>query len=296
MNKIVLLIYKIIIKLDRKGLIRLRDEDYLKMLYRITFNKKLDLTNPVTFNEKIQWLKLNDRKDIYSIMVDKYEVKKYVERIIGEKYIIPTIGVYNSWEEINFDDLPNQFVIKCTHDSGGLVICTDKNKFDFNSARDKIKKSLKNNFYWASREWPYKNVQPRIIIEKYIEDKNDKELRDYKFFCFNGVYKMMFIASNRQGDGDTYFDFFDRDFNHLPFTNGHPNAPELPHKPNNYEEMIKLAESLSKDIPQVRIDLYEVDGNIYFGEMTFFHWSGFVPFQPSEWDKIIGDWIELPKK
>lgn len=282
--------------MDRNIFFFLNDKIYLKLKFRLKMSKKLNLNNPQTFNEKLQWLKINDRKDIYTIMVDKYEVKNYVSKKIGEEYLIPTIGIYNSFEEINFEKLPNQFVIKCTHDSGGLVICRDKTNLDVKKAKKKINKYLKRKYFYIHREWPYKNVKPRIIIEKYMEDEKDNELRDYKLFCFNGTYKMMFIATNRQGEGDTYFDFFDRDFNHLPFTNGHPNAPKLPHKPHNYKKMIELAEKLSANIPQVRVDFYEVNGKIYFGEMTFFHWSGLVPFEPEKWDIKLGDWIKLPKK
>ena len=285
------------VKLSYMGFFKnVSDEKHLKRMYKAIFNKKLNLSNPLTFNEKLQWLKLNDRKQEYSKMVDKYEVKKYVAKIIGDEYIIPTIGVYNSFDEINFENLPERFVIKSTHDSGGVVICKDKQNFDIKKAKKIIKKSLKRNFYLTSREWPYKSVKPRIIIEQYMKDERDNELRDYKLFCFNGRYKIMFIATNRQGDGDTYFDFFDENFNHLPLKNGHPNAPVPPHKPSNYEKMIELAEKLSTGIPQVRVDFYDVNGKIYFGEMTFFHWSGLVPFEPEEWDRKLGDLIELPKK
>ena len=269
------------------------DERYLKRLYYLVNGRVLNLDKPETFNEKLQWLKLYDRKDIYTTMVDKYEVKKYVAGIIGEEYIIPTLGVYNAFDEIDFDKLPNQFVIKCTHDSGGLVIVNDKSQFDKRSAKKRIKKCLKRNYYYSAREWPYKNVKPRIIVEEYMRDTRDDELRDYKLFCFNGEFHMMFIATNRQGEGETYFDFFDRDFNHLPFTNGHPNAPVLPHKPLKFKEMIKMAERLSKGIPQVRVDFYEVNGKIYFGEMTFFHWSGLTRFEPDEWDYKLGEMIDL---
>lgn len=272
------------------------DEEYIKMTYKYRTGKELNLSNPQTFNEKLQWLKLYDRRNVYTTMVDKYEVKKYVTDIIGEEYIIPTLGLYNSFDEIDFDKLPNQFVIKCTHDSGGLVIVKDKSKLDIKFAKKKINKCLKNNYYYSGREWPYKNVKPRIIIEKYIEDTKDNELRDYKLFCFNGKFKLMFVATNRQGKGETYFDFFDKDFKHLPFRNGHPNAPKLPHKPKNFEKMIDLAEQLSKDIPQVRIDFYDANGKIFFGEITFFHWSGAVPFDPEEWDYKLGKLIELPRK
>ena len=265
------------------------------MKYRMKFKKKLNLKNPKTFNEKIQWLKLYDRKDIYTTMVDKYEVKRYVADIIGEKYIIPTIGVYERFEDIDFNELPDQFVIKCTHDSGGLVICRNKAELDIEKAKGVINTSLKRNYYYHGREWPYKNVRPRIIVEKFMEDKKDGELRDYKMFCFNGRFELMFIATNRQGDSDTYFDFFDRNFKHLPFTNGHPNAPKKPHKPVNYTKMIELAERIAGDIPQVRIDFYEVDGRIYFGEITFSHWSGLMPFVPEKWDTKLGDYIDLSR-
>ena len=275
---------------------KLDDKIYLERLYEAKMGRKLNLENPRSFNEKLQWLKLYDRKSIYTTMVDKCDVKKYVAAIIGDQYIIPTLGVWDKFENINFSELPNQFVLKCTHDSGGLVICPDKNKLDRKAAKKKIEKCLKRNYYWSGREWPYKNVRPRIIVEEYMEDKNDQELRDYKLFCFDGKFKMMFIATNRQGNGDTYFDFFDKDFNHMPFINGHPNAPILPHKPKNFDKMISLAEKISKGIPQVRVDFYDVNGKIYFGEITLSHWSGFVPFEPEEWDKKIGDWINLPNK
>lgn len=271
------------------------DRIMLKYSYYKRFKKNLDLKNPKTFNEKLQWLKLYDRKDIYTTMVDKYEVKKYVADIIGEDYIIPTIGIYEKWEDIDFNKLPEQFVIKCTHDSGGLVIVKDKKQFDKKSAEEKIKKCLKNNFFYAGREWPYKNVKPRILIEEYLEDEVDKELRDYKFFCFNGIPQMLFIATNRQGNEETCFDFFDMDFNNLGIINGHPNASVSPHKPYNYEKMKELASMLSKDIPHVRVDFYEVNNRVLFGELTFYHWSGFVPFEPNEWDLKMGEMIDLSK-
>ena len=269
------------------------DEKYLKKAFKIRMGKSLDLENPQTYSEKLQWLKLHDRNPEYTKMVDKYEVKEYVRKIIGDQYIIPTIGIYNSFDEINFDELPNQFVIKCTHDSGGLIIVKDKTKFDVKNAKKVINKCLKNNFFYAQREWPYKNVKPRIIIEEYMEDAKTSELRDYKFFCFDGVVKALFIASDRNSKSETKFDFFDEKFNHLNFTNGHPNALTQPEKPIQFELMIKLAEKLSHDIPHVRVDFYEVNGNVYFGEMTFYHWSGMTKFDPEEWDYKFGSWINL---
>lgn len=275
----------------------LNDKKYLELLYYRKMNKKIDLENPKTYNEKLQWLKLYDRKPIYTTMVDKYEAKNYVAERIGEEHIIPTLGVWDKFEDIDFDSLPDRFVLKCTHDSGGLVICKDKSEFDYKKAKKKIKKSLKRNYYWSGREWPYKDVKPRIIAEQYMEDAETAELRDYKFFCFNGEAKMIFIATDRQKkDEETKFDFFDMDYNHLPIVNGHPNSKKVPQKPKNFEQMRILAEALSDRIPHLRVDFYEVDGNVYFGEMTFFHFSGMVPFEPQEWDEIIGSWIDLPEK
>lgn len=270
------------------------DRIYLKILYKRIMGKPLNLKNPQTFNEKIQWLKLYDRNPLYTTMVDKYEAKKYVANIIGEEYIIPTLGVWDKFDEIDFDSLPEQFVLKCTHDSGGLVIVRDKNSFDKAAAKEKINSCLNNNFYWQGREWPYKNVKPRIIAEQYMEDSSTQELRDYKFFTFDGVPKALFIATERNGEEETKFDFFDIDFKHLPFTNGHPNAEIRPAKPETFEQMKNLASELSKKIPQLRVDFYEVNGKTYFGELTLSHWSGLKRFDPDEWDSIFGSWIKLP--
>lgn len=274
---------------------KMSDENFVKMQFENVFGYKLDLKNPATYNEKLQWLKLYDRKPIYTKMVDKYEVKNIIEKTIGKEYIIPTLGVYNSFDEINFEKMPNQFVIKCTHDSGGNVICTDKSTLNLKKAKKKIEKSLKNNYYWQNREWPYKDVEPRIIIEKYMVDESGYELKDYKFFCFDGKVKAMFIATDRNSnETETKFDFYDENFIHLPFTNGHPNSNKIIEKPKSFEKMIMLAEKISKGIPQVRVDFYDIDGQIYFGEVTFFHWSGLKKFEPPEWDQKFGEWIKLP--
>lgn len=270
------------------------DEEFLKKAFKIRVGYELNLDNPVTFNEKLQWLKIHDRNPVYTKMVDKYEVKKYVAGIIGEEFVIPSLGVWDKFDDIDFKNLPDQFVLKCTHDSGGVVICKDKNSFNRQKARSILECSLKRNFYWHSREWPYKNVKPRILAEKYMEDAVTNDLRDYKFFTFNGEVKALFIATERQCDEEeTKFDFFDINFNHLPFTNGHPNADIAPQKPENFDKMKCLAERLSEHIPHLRVDFYEVNGRLYFGEFTFSHWSGMMPFEPAEWDKIFGSWIEL---
>ena len=271
-------------------------EEFLKIRYRSVFEKELDLECPKTYTEKLQWLKLYDQRQEYTIMVDKYEVKKFVSERIGESYVIPLLGVWNRVEDISFDTLPDRFVLKTTHDSGAVVICKDKKKLDINATQKKLNYFLKRRYYDCNREWPYKNVKPRIIAEMYMEDSKDKELRDYKFFTFNGIPKVLYIAQGR-GRGDaTVADFFDMEFNHLPFTIDHEMAEIPPEKPKCFEEMKRLAAILSEGTPQLRVDFYEVDGKVYFGEMTFFHCSGFEKFHPAEWDKIFGDWLILPPK
>lgn len=271
------------------------DEKYIKIAYKILMKKPLNLDNPKTYSEKLQWIKLNDRRPEYTMLVDKYAVKEYISKTIGDQYVIPTLGVWSHFDEIDFDLLPNQFVLKCTHDSGGLIICKDKIKLDKVKAKKKIEECLRHNFFYGQREWPYKNVPHRIIAEPYMEDKKTKDLRDYKFFAFDGMVRALFIATERGSKEETKFDFFDDDFKHLPFRNGHPNAEKLPEKPVCFDEMKELASKLSKGIPEVRVDLYEVNGKVYFGEMTFFHWSGFKSFDPDEWDYKFGEWIVLKK-
>lgn len=272
------------------------DKVYLHLKYYFRMGKRLHLKNPKTFNEKLQWLKLYGRRPIDTVLADKYAVKEYITKTIGAEYVIPLLGVWNKFDDIDFDKLPNQFVLKCTHDSGGVVICKDKSSFNIESARKIINYGLNHNFYVFSREKAYKDIPKRIIAEEYKEDSAKGDLRDYKFFCFNGVPKIMFIASDRQkekGKG-IKFDFFDMEFNHLPFINGHPNADEPPQKPLKFEVMKALAAKLSVGIPHVRVDFYEVNEQVYFGEMTYSHFGGVTPFEPEEWDKILGDWIELP--
>lgn len=233
-------------------------------------------------------MKLHDRRPEYTTMVDKAEAKLFVADIIGEEFIIPTLGVWDTFDEIDFDLLPNQFVLKTTHDSGHVVVVKDKATINKKIAKRILTKSLNHNFYLDYREYPYKDVKPRIIAEKFMVDESGTELKDYKFFCFHGEPKMLFVASDRPKD--TRFDFFDTDFNHLPFEQGHPNAKIPPSKPDNFGEMLNIARKLSKGIPQVRVDLYNINGKIYFGELTLFHNSGCTPFVPADWDEKIGSW------
>lgn len=282
----------------RGGFKFINDELYLKIIYRYTMGKKLNLDNPITFNEKLQWLKIHDRNPHYTTLVDKYGVKEYIKEHIGEEYIIPTLGVWDNFDEIDFDKLPQKFVLKCTHDSGGVIVCRDKSKFDVEDARKKINKALKRNYYWPRREWPYKNVIPRIIAEKYMVDEALGDLRDYKFFCFDGKAKAMYVAMDRNNEHEgTKFNFYDMDFNLLPITkNEYPNSDKEIQKPENFEKMRMIVEKLSSGFLHVRVDLYEANGKIYFGEMTFYHMSGMVPFEPEEWDEKFGSWITLPTK
>lgn len=275
----------------------MNDRTFVKWEFFSGMRKFPNLKKPCSFNEKLQWLKLNDMHLEYSRMVDKAEAKEYVMEILGEgseKYIIPTLGIWNSFDEIDFDSLPNQFVLKTTHDSGGVVVVSNKNTINMASVREKIERSMKHNFFYEHREYPYKNIKPRIIAEKYMVDESGTELKDYKFFCFNGHCKMLFIATDRN-IGDTRFDFYDENFNHLPFRQGHPWANKVINKPDRFEDMVRLSEKLSKGFPHVRVDLYNINGQIYFGELTFFHFSGNVPFEPEVWDYRIGEWLKLPR-
>lgn len=276
------------------------DDIYLKKEFKVRMGKELNLNNPQTFNEKIQWLKLYDRHPEYTMMVDKYAAKQYVASKIGDEYIIPTLGVWTKFDDIDFDKLPNKFVLKCTHDSGGLVICKDKSALDIAAAKRKIEHCLKRKYYYIHREWPYKNVPPRIIAEKYMTDNvntsTNETLKDYKFYCFDGKVRFLMINSDRNFKTSTKADYFDRDFNWLDFTWGYEHANVRPVKPDCFDEMIAISEKLSKGLPHVRVDLYECNGQIYFGELTFYDGSGFDKIEPIEWDYKIGKMLKLPSK
>lgn len=268
---------------------------YLKLLFPLRTGYKLNLKNPRTFNEKLQWLKLYYRKPELSRLVDKFEVKNYVSEKIGEKYIIPTLGVWDSFDEINFDELPNQFVLKTTHDQGGVVICLDKNSFDFNLANKKLTSHLRiTHTYSKSKEWVYKNVKPRIIAEQYMTDASSGELIDYKFFCFGGEVKALFVATDRQKkDEKVKFNFFNSDFKPIDLVQKHPENPSVISKPVTFEVMKEKASVLSENHPHLRVDFYEINGELYFGELTFFHHSGLEPFYPKKWDYVFGSYIDL---
>lgn len=273
------------------------DERYLMLVFKDRLGYPLNLDNPQTFNEKLQWLKIHDRDPLYTQLVDKYEVREYIAEKIGEEHLIPLVGgPWEHFDDIDFDALPNQFVLKCTHDSGGLIICKDKSKLDKKGAKQKIEKCLKHNYYWCGREWPYKNVKPRIIAEEYMTEMSGKALDDYKFMVFNGRYKCMFVCSNRFSKDGLNVTFFDTQWNRMPFERKYHADPDEIEKPYCYDEMVQIAESLSENKNFVRVDLYEIDHRVYFSELTFFPGDGTERFYPEEWDRKLGNLLCLPQR
>ncbi|HQD92876.1 MAG TPA: ATP-grasp fold amidoligase family protein [Bacilli bacterium] len=274
----------------------LPDDLYLKIKYRLTMGRKLDLNNPETFNQKLQWLKLYDRKPEYTQMVDKYEVRKYIKEIIGEEYLIPLLGVYDSFEEIDFDNLPDEFVLKPNHTSGNVFICKDKSKIDYKKLKKEVNRWLKREYYWLHREWPYKNVKPRIICEELIKTENGGFPYDYKFHCFNGEPDNVMVCIERES-GNPKFYFFDNEWNLLRYNLAGINAPQgftLP-KPKKMDEMFMLAKKLSSGFPFIRVDFFCENEKIYFGELTFFPASGFDVNLLKETDILFGEKLELDK-
>lgn len=272
----------------------LPDKVYIKITFWERMGYHINLENPTTFNEKIQWLKLYDRKPIYTQMVDKYEAKKYVSNIIGQEYIIPTLGLWNQFDDIDFEILPEQFVLKCTHDSGGLVICREKQNLDMDFVRKKINSSLQHDYYKLGREWPYKNVKRRIIAEKYMSDDNES-LTDYKFFCFDGEPKFLYISYGMENHKTAQISFAYLDWTRAPFERlDYLPFSKLPRKPDRLEEMIEISRKLSKGFSFLRVDLYEIQGRVYFSELTFSPCGGMVPFKPEEYDRIVGKMLKLP--
>ncbi len=271
------------------------DERYLKRAYLKIMGEPLDLENPTSFNEKLQWLKLHDHNPEYTEMVDKYEVKKYVAEKIGEKYVIPTYGVWDKFDDIDFDSLPDQFVLKCTHDSGGLVICSDKTKLNVDDARKKLDRCMQHNYYLLGREWPYKNVKPRIIAEKYLVDESGYELKDYKVFNFDGVSRAIQVDFDRFSDHKR--NLYDLDWNLIDGEIKYRSDPnKIILRPKCFGEMLDISKILSKGIPHVRTDFYCINEQLYFGEMTFYHGSGFEEFRPETLGMEFGSWLKLPVK
>lgn len=272
----------------------LPDSVYLRIAFFLKFKRKLNLKKPTSFSEKLQWLKLNQRNDIFPLLVDKYRVKDYLGKIIGNEYIIQTLGVWDSFDEIDFDLLPSKFVLKCNHDSGGIVICKDKRFLDKEKAKIILETHLKRNYYWHGREWAYKNVQPVIIAEELIETVDGSDLKDYKFFCFNGKMKVFKVDCDRFSGHQAYY--FDENLQVLPFSEKifkPKDFDQSPKLPGNIKEMIELAEKIAEPLKFARVDFYSNNGKIYFGEITLYPASGMDVFDPEEWDYKLGSMLNL---
>lgn len=268
------------------------DKAFVEKEYFLNTGEKLNLVHPQKFNEKLQWLKLYDHNPQYTIMVDKYRARQYIKDVIGDQYLIPLLGVWEKPDEIEFDLLPNQFVLKCNHNSGtGMCVCRDKNRIDISKIKRELRKGLREDYYSVHREWPYRDVQRQIIAEKYMVDEGGEVLTDYKFFCFNGEPRVMYISND--GAENPRTDFFDMEFNHLPIIMKDPNSEQLPKKPQNFELMKELAEKLSEGIPFLRTDFYEINGNVYVGELTLYHNAGLSHIEPEEWSYKLGSYIDL---
>ena len=273
------------------------DETYLRLMHRLELRRKLDLKDPKRYNDKLQWLKLHCHRPEFTMMADKVAVKPFVAEKIGAEYVAPLLGVWDRVEDIDWDSLPQKFVLKTNHDGGnfGVVICKDKDTFDRAKAAKRLKASMRRNTYLLGREWPYKNIQRKVFAEEFIEDKGRGELLDYKFYCFDGEVKIVFIASGRQSLKEVCIDYYDADCNHIDgLRQSHPNAPVPPAKPDHFDLMKELAEKLSAGILHVRVDFYEANGKVYFSELTFFPYGGWASFHPDEYDTILGDYLKLP--
>lgn len=286
---------KAVIKLAGRGYLPfIDDETFLKMQFKQTMGYELDLENPKTFNEKLQWLKLHDRNPEYTTMVDKVAAKKWAAERIGEEHIIPTLGVWDDPDEIDFDALPDQFVLKCNHNSGlGMCICKDKSKLDIPKVKRELRKGLSEDYYLHGREWPYKDVPRKILAEKYMVDESGTELKDYKIYNFDGIPKVIQVDYERFTNRMS--NLFSADWDYLDVFNAHyPHNPVLESRPEDLDEMLRIAGVLSKNIPHVRTDFYDIDGRIYFGEMTLYHGSGFDSFTPESFSAEMGSWLKLP--
>lgn len=270
------------------------DRMYLSAMYYVLLGRRLHLDNPRTFTEKLQWLKLYYHRPECTVMVDKHLAKRWVADRIGERYVIPSLGVWDRAEEIDFDALPNRFVLKCTHDNGSVVVCKDKSSFDIRAAQVKLNQCLQRDFYAQTKEWPYKHVPHRIIAEAYL-DAGEEDLMDYKFLCFNGVPKAMYVAANRSTSKT--FNYYDMDFQPMPIKSRVGAASkECLDRPASFDEMKRIAAELSAGFPHVRVDLYCVRDSIWWGEMTFFDSSGYDDMCSLSWDQTFGDWLTLPPK
>ncbi len=280
---------KNLIALFYRSLFFLSDEAYIRLIYRLRMGKRLNLDNPVTFTEKLQWLKLNDHNPLYTKIADKLAVRDYIKERVGEEHVVPVLGVYSSFDEIDFSSLPSRFVLKTTHDSGSWVICSDKSSFDYSSARKILTRSLKRNYYRTTREWQYRDIEPKIVAEEFLGERID----DYKFFCFNGEPKFMYIEKETEEHPSQAI--FDMEFCRLPFSMDDDVSLSAFEKPVFFDEMKRIAGVLSSGIPFIRVDMYYIGGRILVGELTFYHYGGYIPFNPPEWDRTIGGYLKIEK-
>lgn len=287
-------ILRVFLKLSYYGLLNfVPDKLYLYIMYYLKTGKILHLNPPILFNEKLQWLKLYDRNDEYTDYADKYNVRQRVKQLIGEEYLIPLYGRWNTFESIDFDSLPDEFVLKCNHDCGSVIICKDKRNFDYNKTKKIIKKALKKSTYYYGREWPYKNIKPCIIIEKYMKDENSQILHDYKFYCFNGKPEFLYVSKYEHTENEQ-LSFFNLNWEPTPFFRAdHKALDSIPTMPKNFDEMIEIAKKISSGFKFLRVDLYEINGRIYFGETTFFPTSGFAIFEPDDWNTKLGNMLKI---
>ena len=280
---------------DKKGKYHDKpDEEYLRRKFIAKLGYPLNLREPTTFNEKLQWLKLHDRNPIYTEMVDKYQAKKYYA-FIGEQHIIPTLGIWERFDEIDFDRLPNQFVLKCTHDSGGVVLVRDKRTFDRSEAREKLERHLKREYYWIGREWPYKDVRPRILAEPLLQPADGRELVEYKILCSYGEPKLTMVCKGKAHSDMRTISVYDMDFNMIPVDTTYPRAKTPEPKPAQFEEMLRISRQLSQDLPFLRADMYLCDGQVFLGELTLYHSSGFCRFDPPYYDTLFGEMIDIER-
>lgn len=289
------MIKKRLISLKRNGFFSfIPDKLYYNLTYRIHCHGWINWDNPLTFAEKLNWLKLYDRQDRYHQMVDKYDAKKYIRETIGEDYVIPNYGVYNTFEEIEFSNLPDKFVLKCTHDSGSVKLVNKKN-MNIAELADYFHQRIKVDFFhYSGREWPYKGLKPRIIAETFLENKDKTPLNNYKFHCFNGEPRYVRIEQGLHADDSIRVGFYDLELNEMPFKRSKrkPLGYDVV-KPDNFQEMVDISKKLSKELPFVRVDLYNISGKIYFSELTLYPSSGYVWYDPSEWNWKIGDLLDL---
>ena len=271
------------------------DEEYIREVYRLRTGHEPDLEDPRTYTEKLQWLKLHDRKPLYTVMQDKIAVRQYVRDTIGEEYLIPLLGVWENADDVPFGDLPDRFVIKCNHDCASVIICRDRSRFDAERAREKLRACLKTNYYDAGREWAYRDIPPKILAEKYMCAPGEKQLTDYKFFCFSGEAKLVMVTSGEAHTAERRCDFYDPDFNRLPIERGRMSGTDREReKPEGFDRLIPLAEKIAGDIPFIRVDFYLIGGHPYFGEVAFYPSGGFAEFRPRSWEEKVGSWIRLP--